>query len=370
MGERIKQLIIKEFLQSFRDKRMIFFIFVTPILQLVLFGYVATFDVNNIKTAFYDLDKSYESRELERRLESSGYFTIGYRPESPGEVRGLLDRGRALCVIQINRDFAKYLKRRIPVEIQVLVDGTDSNTAMIAMGYVNTVIAKYGRDMAGSAITAKLAKTDFRTRVWYNPDLRSRNYMVPGVIALIILLTCLMLTSMAIVREREVGTMEQLMVTPVRPLELILGKTVPFAAVGFFDMTLVTLVGVFWFEIPIKGAFVFLFLCTAVYLLPVLGIGLFISTISKTQQQAMMATFLFFQPSILLSGFATPIENMPEVFQYITYLNPLRYFLVIVRGIFLKGVGLEVLWPEVTALLVLGIAIMGLSTLRFKKRLG
>ena len=332
MGERIKRLVIKEFLQSFRDKRMIFFIFVTPILQLVLFGYVATFDVNNITTAFYDLDKTYESRELERRLRSSGYFSIDYRPESPGEVRDLLDRGKALCVIQINRDFAKDVKRGIPTQVQVLVDGTDSNTAMIALSYVNTVIGKYAKDKAGPAITAKATKIDFRTRVWYNPDLRSRNYMVPGVIALIIMLTCLMLTSMAIVREREVGTMEQLMVTPVRPLELILGKTVPFAAVGFFDMTLVTLAGVFWFEIPIKGAFLFLFLCTAVYLLPVLGIGLFISTISKTQQQAMMATFFFFQPSILLSGFATPIENMPEVFQYITYVNPLRYFLVIVRG--------------------------------------
>ncbi len=370
MGERVLRLIIKEFIQTFRDKRMIVFLFAVPIIQLVMFGYVATFDVSSISTAYYDLDKSYESRELERRLHESGYFRIDYRPGSPEEVKDLVDRGKVLCAIQVNTNFARDLKRGAPSAVQVIVDGTDSNTAMIAMGYANTVIAGYGRDVASSGpIRTEMKKIDFRTRVWYNPDLRSRNYMVPGVIALIIMLTCLLLTSMAVVREREVGTMEQLMVTPIKPVELILGKTVPFAAVGFFDMALVTAAGVFWFGIPIKGAFLFLLLCTAVYLLPVLGIGLFISTISKTQQQAMMATFFFFQPAILLSGFATPIENMPMVFQYITYLNPLRYFLVIVRGIFLKGVGIGVLWPEVFALLTLGVAILTLSTLRFKKRL-
>ena len=371
MNERIRQLVIKEFLQSFRDKRMIFFIFITPVIQLVLFGYVATFDVNSIKMAFYDLDKSYESRELERRLESSGYFTVTHRPKSPEEVRDLLDGGKVLSSIQINRDFGKDLKRGINSNIQVIVDGTDSNTAMIALGYINTVLARYAREMAPARATPVAAspRIDFRTRVWYNPDLKSRNYMVPGVIALIIMLTTLILTSMAVVREREVGTMEQLMVTPITPMELMLGKTIPFAAVAFFDMGLVTAVGVFWFDVPIKGAFLLLVLCTGVYLLPVLGIGLFISTISRTQQQAMMASFLFFQPSILLSGFATPIENMPEVFQYLTYLNPLRYFLIIVRGIFLKGVGFGVLWPEITSLFVLGITILVLSTLRFKKRL-
>ncbi len=370
MGERIMRLVIKEFIQTFRDKRMIFFLFVTPLIQLVLFGYVATFDVNSISTAFYDLDKSYESRELERRLQGSGYFSIDYRPGSPGEIRELLDRGKVLSAIQINRGFAKDLKRGIPSGVQVIVDGTDSNTAMIALGYINTVITGYAKERGLPVVTPALPRVEFRTRVWYNPDLKSRNYMVPGVIALIILLTSLMLTSMAVVREREVGTMEQLMVTPIRPVELILGKTIPFAAVAFFDMALVTAAGVFWFAIPIKGAFFFLFLCTAVYLLPVLGIGLFISTISKTQQQAMMATFFFFQPAILLSGFATPIENMPLVFQYITYLNPLRYFLVIVRGIFLKGVGIEVLWPQVLALFGLGVTILALSTFRFRKRLG
>ena len=370
MYERVKNLVIKEFIHAFRIKRTIIFLFITPLIQLFIFGYVATMDVNNISTVLYDLDKSFESRELVRRLESSGYFTITYAPGSAVEIRELIDRGKALCAIQINRGFGKDLKRGIPTEIQVIVDGTDSNTALIAMGYVNTIIAKYSRDLMGQWIKTTLSTIDFRTRVWYNPDLRSRNYMVPGVIALIIMLTCLIHTSMSVVREREVGTMEQLMVTPITPVELILGKTIPAGAIGFFDMSLVTFFGVFWFNVPIKGALLLLVLCTGVYLLSVLGIGLFISTISKTQQQALMATFFFFQPAILLSGFATPIETMPEIFQYITYLSPLRYFLVIVRGIFLKGIGISVLWPQIAALFVLGMAILSLSALRFKKRLG
>jgi len=193
--------------------------------------------------------------------------------------------------------------------------------------------------------------------------------MIPGVVALIIMLTCLIVTSMSVVRERESGTMEQLMVTPIKPVELMLGKTIPFALIGYVDMALITLLAVIWFHVPIKGAFFFLFICTTVYLISVLGIGVFISTISKTQQQAMMATFLFFQPAILLSGFASPVENMPIGFQYLTLLSPLRHFLVIVRGIFLKGAGFEVLWPQVLALLILGIAIFAVSAMRFKKRL-
>ena len=370
MFERIRRLVIKEFAQIFRDKRMIAFLFVVPVIQLLVLGYAATFDVNSISTALYDLDRSYESRELARRLEASGYFVITHLPSSPGEIENLIDRGKVLCAIQINRGFSRDLKRGIPTQIQVLVDGTDSNTATIAMSYVNAVVARFAKDTTSPPINPVLSRTEFRTRVWYNPDLKSRNYMVPGVIALIIMLTSLIVTSMSVVREREVGTMEQLMVTPIRPVELMLGKTIPVAAIGFFDMSLVTAVGVFWFAIPIKGAFLLLFLCTGVYLLSVLGIGLFISTISKTQQQAIMATFMFFQPAILLSGFATPIENMPEAFQYLTYLNPLRYFLIVVRGIFLKGVGFDVLWPQILGLLVLGVTILLLSSLRFKKRLG
>jgi ABC-2 type transport system permease protein len=368
MFERIKHLAIKEFIETFRLKRRVFFIFVAPLIQLFLFGYVATMDVNNVSTAWLDFDKSQESRELARRLEGSGYFTITARPDAPAEIAPLVDKGKVLIAIEVDRRFSKNIKKGLPGQVQVIVDGTDSNTALIAMNYVSLIAARYSGDL-GAPIEVNGPKVDFRTRVWYNPDLRSRNYFLPGVIALIVMLTCLMLTSMAVVRERETGTMEQLMVTPIRPMELMIGKTLTPALIGFVDMLMVTTAGVLWFGVPIKGALFFLFVSTGVYLLSVLGIGLFLSTVSKTQQQAMMASFFFFQPAILLSGFATPIESMPLFFQYITYVSPLRYFLVIVRGIFLKGVGFDVLWPQVLALLVLGIAIFLLSALRFKKRL-
>ena len=370
MWERIKQMIIKEFIQVFRDRRMKAIIFATPIMQLLMFGYAVTTDVNNISTAFYDLDRSYESRELARRLESSGYFNIAYTPASPNEVQELVDRGKVTMALQVNRGFSKDLKRNIPTEVQIIVDGSDSNTATVAMDYANKIIMQYTKDRGLQTGKISPAKIDLRTRAWYNPELRSKNYNVPGVIAIIIMLTCLLLTAMAVVREREIGTMEQVMVTPLRPVELVLGKTLPFAAISFFDMALVTLVGVFWFAIPIKGSVVLLTASTAIYLLSVLGVGLFISTISRTQQQAMMATFLFYIPAVLLSGFMFPIANMPQVIQYGTYLNPLRYFLVIIRGIFLKGNGPDVLWPQMAALLALGVVVLTFSTLRFRKRLG
>jgi ABC-2 type transport system permease protein len=369
MFERIWYLAVKEFIETFRLKRRLFFIFVAPVIQLFMFGYVATMDVNNVSTAWLDFDKSKESRELSRRLEASGYFTIVARPASSKEIAPLIDGGKALLAIEVDRDFSKDIKKGRSAQLQVIVDGTDSNTGLIAMNYVNQIVATYSADL-GAPIKAMAAPADFRQRIWYNPDLRSRNYFLPGVIALIVMLTCLMLTSMAVVRERETGTMEQLMVTPIRPLELMLGKTMTPALVGFIDMLMVTIAGVLWFHVPIKGSLPFLFLSTGVYLLSVLGIGLLLSTLSKTQQQAMMASFFFFQPAILLSGFATPIESMPAIFQYMTYVSPLRYFLVIVRGIFLKGVGFDVLWPQVLALFVLGILIFLFSALRFKKRLG
>jgi len=369
MMDRIKNIILKEFIQTFRDKRTRFVLFITPLIQLMMFGYVVTTDVNHISTAFLDLDHSYESRELARRLEASGYFQIAHTPSSPSEMTALLDAGKILCAIQINRGFSKDIKKGNTADIQVIVDGSDSNTATIALNYGSGIITKYAEDMSGSGSKIKAGKTDFRMRVWYNPNLRSRNYNVPGVIASILMLTCLMLTSMAIVREREIGTMEQLMVTPIKPIELMLGKTIPFAVIGIIDMLLVTAVGLFWFDIPMKGSLLFLLAGTAVYLLSVLGIGLFISTVSRTQQQALMVTFFFNMPALLLSGFTFPIENMPKIFQYITYLNPFRYFLIIIRGIFLKGNGMSILWPEMAALLILGIFIIGASTLRFQKRL-
>jgi len=370
MLERIKRMVVKEFHQIFRDRRMRPIIFVTPIIQLIVFGYAVTTDVNNVSMAVYDLDKSYESRALIRRFEASGYFRILRYVNAPEEVRLLLDKGKVLAVLQTNHGFSADIKKGKQTEVQVLFDGTDSNTALVAMSYANAIITQYARSLGSPKINATAIKLDVRARAWYNPDLRSRNYNVPGVIAIMIMLICLLLTSMAIVREREIGTMEQLMVTPLKPLELILGKTIPFAVIGFFDMFLVTIVGVSWFSITIQGSLLLLVLCTGIYLLSVLGIGLFISTVSRTQQQALMGTFLFFAPAVLLSGLMFPIENMPVAVQYGTYLNPLRYFLVIIRGIFLKGNGVNILWPQMLALFILGTTVMTISALRFKKRLG
>jgi ABC-2 type transport system permease protein len=361
-------MVVKEFIQVFRDRRMKAIVFLTPIMQLLLFGYAVTTDVRNISTAFYDLDMSYESRELARRLEASGYFDLRYAPGSPGELRNLVDKGKVFCAIQVNGGLSDDIKRGRPAEVQMIVDGTDSNTATVAMDYATRIIMKYASELSAPIQVSK-AGIDLRTRAWYNPDLESRNYNVPGVIAIVIMLTCLLLTSMAVVREREIGTMEQLMVTPLRAIELMLGKTIPFALIGFLDVFLVVMVAVFWFDIPIRGPLYVLPLSTAIYLISVLGIGLFISTISRTQQQALMATFLFYVPAVLLSGFMFPIENMPLVVQYGTYVNPLRYFLVIIRGMFLKGSGSGILWPQMAALLVLGLAMMAISSARFKKRI-
>jgi len=367
--ERIHQMVAKEFIQIFRDKRMKAIVFVIPLLQTMVFGYAVTMDVNNIPTAVYDLDRSPESRELVRRLSASSYFDVRYAPGSPAEVQDLLDRSRVTVALQIDRGFSADLHRRIPAAVQLLVDGTDSNTGIVALDYANRIILKYARDLAPAG-SAPPVRIDLRQRAWYNPELKSKNYNVPGVIAMVIMLTSLLLTSMAVVREREIGTMEQLMVTPLKPVELILGKTIPFAIIAFFDMILVTVFGILVFDIPIRGSLVLLPLSTAIYLLSVLGIGLVISTVAKTQQQALMSTFLFYMPAVLLSGFMFPLENMPDLFQYLTFINPLRYFLVIIRGLFLKGNGIDILWPQMAALLVLGSVVITLSVLRFRKRLG
>jgi ABC-2 type transport system permease protein len=368
--ERIKQMVLKEFIQIFRDKRMKAIVFVIPLLQTMVFGYAVTMDVNHIPTAVYDVDRSYESRELVRRLTASGYFDVLYHPGSPDEIRDLLDRSKITFALQIDRGFSADLKRRIPASVQVLVDGTDSNTGIVALDYANRIILRYQHDLSATRQAAQSVRIELRQRAWYNPELKSKNYNVPGVIAMVIMLTSLLLTSMAVVREREIGTMEQLMVTPLRPAELILGKTIPFAIIAFFDMVLVTVFGVLVFDIPINGSLALLPLSTAIYLLSILGVGLVISTVAKTQQQALMSTFLFYMPAVLLSGFMFPIENMPEVFQYLTYLNPLRYFLIIIRGLFLKGNGVSILWPQMIALLVIGVAVISYSALRFRKRLG
>lgn len=374
MWERIYRMLVKEFIQVLRDSRMKALIFVMPVIQLIMFGYAVTTDVDHIQIALCDLDKSQQSRALIDRFTGSGYFSVVESTNRPGRLGELLDRGRAILGIQINPGFADDLRAGRQAVIQTIVDGTDSNTGTVAMDYSQRITQAFSREVGTPVALADLAQPevapiDLRTRAWFNPDLKSRYFNVPGVIAVILLLTSLLLTSMAVVREREIGTMEQLMVTPIRPLELILGKTLPFALICLADVLAVTAVGVLWFHIPIYGSLWLLLAGAILYLMSTIGVGLFISTISHTQQQALMSSFFFYLPAVLLSGFMFPISNMPLPAQWLTYLNPLRYFLVIIRGIFLKGSGLETLWPQFAALAILGIALLSISSTRFQKRM-
>lgn len=374
MWERIYRMLVKEFIQVLRDPRMKALIFVMPVIQLIMFGYAVTTDVDHIKTAVCDLDKSPQSRALIERFTASGYFTVVDNTDRPERLGELLDRGKVIMGIQINRGFADDLKSGRQAAIQTIIDGTDSNTGTVAMDYAQRITQAFSRARAAPIELTQLAQAqanpiELRSRAWFNPDLKSRYYNVPGVIAVVVLLISLLLTAMAIVREREIGTMEQLMVTPIQPFELILGKTLPFVLISFIDVLVVTFIGINWFNVPIQGSLGLLLFGAGLYLMSTIGIGLFISTISQTQQQALMSSFFFYLPAVLLSGFMFPISNMPEPAQWLTYLNPLRYFLVIIRDIFLKGSGLEILWPQFAALAVLGTALLLISSLRFKKRM-
>jgi ABC-2 type transport system permease protein len=352
-----------------------------PVLQLIIFGYAVTLDVDSARIGWMDMDHTPESRALLARFEGSGRFQVVAQPQSEAAVQSLLDRSQAHGVVRVLPGFARDLLRGRPTEVQMLLDGTNSNTASLVSAYAAQVIAGFSNDMApqqmirvavhntGNGPTAPSGAVLARTRVWFNADLYSRNYFVPGVAANILLMITLMLTAQAIIREKEIGTLEQLMVTPMRPIELMLGKTLPFAVVGMMDMFIITGAALALFHVPFRGNFFLLVFCAALFLMTSLGAGLFLSTISNTQQQAVMMSFFFTTPAFMLSGFTFPIRNMPVAVQYLTYLDPLRYFMDIVRGIFLKGVGLPVLWPKMLSLLVYGVVVVGMSAVRFRKKL-
>jgi ABC-2 type transport system permease protein len=379
--KRVREIIRKEFLQLLRHRRMRVVLFVPPMLQLIIFGYAVNLDVENVRTAWMDEDHTPASRELLAAFQGSGRFQVVALPQNSREIQSLLDSGRVQAVIRVLPGFAAHLERGRSTAVQVMVDGSNSNTAWLISSYASEIVGAFEsvvgveqqqrRLMAASpgSISLKAPRVEARSRIWFNPDLKSRNYFVPGVVVNLIMVVTVMLTSMAIVREKEIGTMEQLMVTPIRPIELMVGKTLPFAAVGLMDLLLVTTLALLVFHVPLKGNFFLLLLCACFFLMTSLGVGLFLSTIASTQQQALMSSFFFATPSFMLSGFAFPIRNMPEIVQYLTYLNPLRHFMEIVRGIFLKGVGASVLWPQMLILFVYGIAILSLSAARFRKRI-
>ncbi|MGD0518008.1 MAG: ABC transporter permease [Thermoguttaceae bacterium] len=375
MFERIKQMLIKEFIQVFRDPRMRMVIFVIPCVQVIVIGYAVSTDVKHVRTALFDQDNSQASREVVASFVQSGYFDVVERIGTDAEATALLDRGTVSAVLHVIHGFADDLNAGRTARLQVLIDGTDSNTANIVLSYAvkiatayseNILVERYQRRMGAIILPGR---PKLQTRAWFNENLESRNFFVPGVLVIVVSVVTMLLTSMAVVREREIGTMEQIMVTPITPAEFILGKTMPFTVIGFIDVALVTLIGGFWFEVPIRGNLALLFFATGLYLMTMLGIGLFISTVSQTQQQAMISTFFFFFPAMLLSGFAFPIANMPEPVQWLTLFNPLRYYLVIVRAIFLKGVGMDILWPQMLALAVMGVLMLSLASKRFHKTL-
>ena len=375
MFERIKHMLIKEFIQVLRDPRMKILVFMVPVIQLLLFGYVATTDVHNIATAVYDLDNTVASRELVARFVRSGYFKVVEHIDNDKRERELIDRGTVSAVLQVNKGFEEDLHAGRTAAVQLIVDGTDSNTANIVINYGAKITGEYSANILAKRVSRlkgaarRTFQVELETRAWFNENLESRNFYIPGVMALLLMVATAVLTSLAIVREKEIGTMEQILVTPMTPAEFILGKTVPFALIGFVDVLIVTGVGVFWFDIPVRGSFALILLCAGLYLMTTLGVGLLISTICSTQQQAMMSTFFFIFPAVLLSGFMFPIANMPRIIQYLTYLNPLRYFLVIVRGVFLKGIGVGVLWPQMLALAIIGCFALWLAANRFRKTL-
>lgn len=376
MFTRIISLIIKEFLQTFRDPRMKFTLFVAPVVQLFIFGYAATMDITNIPTAVYDLDNTKQSRDVTRLFSYSKYFDIQKYLTEESQINDVMNGSDIKVILRFNRGFAQDLTSNMSAQLQEIIDGTDSNAAQIILGYTGTIIGNYNfrilRQRAETFLNRKdiCPQIDLRERRWFNENLESKNFYLPGVIAMIVSIMSLVLTSMAIVREKEIGTMEQLMVSPIKPIELILGKIVPFGIICFAQVVMITLVGVFWFKIPMRGSLFLLFVSTLFYLFTTLGVGLFISTISSTQQEAMMSVFLFNFPMTLLSGFAYPIANMPKIIQFLTIFNPQRYYLTIIRYIFLKGVGIEVLWGEMVILLLFGIVVISISSLRFQKNLG
>jgi ABC-2 type transport system permease protein len=382
MRERLIEIIRKEFRQAFREPRMRTMLFLPPILQLLIFGFAVNLDVEHASMAWMDQDHSPQSRELLAAFQGSRRFDVLATPTNDREVQRLLDSNKVDMVVRVLPGFERDIERGRPTAVQILINGTNSNTASIVSSYASSIVANFSGEamqvqsrnrlaaaMALGPVHTGVPQLNLQARAWFNPDLLSRNYFVPGIVVNIIMQITLMLTAMAIVREKEIGTMEQLMVTPIRPIELMLGKTLPFALVGLVDTFLVIMVALFFFDVPFRGSPLLLFACAILFLMTTLGAGLFISTISRTQQQAMMTTFLFFQPFFLLSGFAFPIRNMPQSIQYLTLLDPLRYFIEIVRGLFLKGTGVAVLWPQMVALAVFGVVILSLSAVRFRKRL-
>ena len=376
MFGRLKQMLIKEFIQVFRDKRTRFILIGPPIIQMMVFGYAANYEIRHVPTVVLDLDHSQESRELVSRFTSSPYFDVQRQLTDSRELGDQIELGTATVGLEIDAGFAQQLRKGQTAPLQVIVDATNSNTALIASGYLTQIVLgfaeEYQRDRIlriAPKLVELMPSVELAPRPWYNPDLKSRWFFVPGIIGSLTLVLVITLTAFAVVREREIGTLEQIMVTPIRPAEFILGKTLPFFLIGLFDVTLIAVVGSLWFQVPFRGHVWVLATGAVLFILCMLGVGLLISTVSATQQQAMVTSFFFIMPAVTFSGFGFPISTMPQWMQLLSYAIPLRYFLIVVRGTYLKGVGMDILWPQMAAMAGLGAALLTAAILRFHKAL-
>ncbi len=373
---RLKQMLIKEFIQVFRDKRTRFLLFGPPIIQMMIFGYAATYEIRHVPTVVLDLDHSQESRELISLFSSSPYFDVQRQLTDSRQIGDLIEQGKTTVGLEIDAGFAQKLRKGQTAPLQVIVDATNSNTALIASGYITQIALGFARNYQQDRINRiapqlveAIPSVELEPRPWYNPGLSSRWFFVPGVIGSLTLVLVITLTAFGVVREREIGTLEQIMVTPIRPAEFILGKTLPAFLIGMFDVALIAAVGTLWFQIPFRGHISVLLTGSILFILCMLGVGLLISTVSSTQQQAMVTAFFFIMPAVAFSGFGFPISTMPQWMQYFTYAVPLRYFLIVLRGAYLKGVGFEVLWPLMAAMAGLGFSLLLIAILRFHKAL-
>lgn len=363
----ILALAIKEFLALLRDKRSRFVLIGPPIMQLLVFGYAATFDLNHVPVAVYNQDPGVASREFIARLEGSPHFDIVYHLEHDSRIAPLIDNKKALLVLHIHPRFSANLRQQAPAKIQAILDGRNSNTAAIALNYLRSIVLDFNQHHAGTS--AQQPPVILEPRAWYNENLQSRWFIIPGIAGLLTLVVTLVVTALSVAREREAGTFDQLLVTPLTPLQILIGKAIPGIVIGVLEGSLIVIVALLWFDIPFRGNPGALYLGLFLFLLSAVGVGLMISAISVTQQQAMLGAFLFLVPAVILSGYATPIANMPEVVQWLTYLDPLRYFLVIIRGVFLEGNSYSLLFDQYWPMALIGLVTLTLAGWLFRHRM-
>jgi ABC-2 type transport system permease protein len=368
MIARILALVLKEFLALLKDKRSRIVLIVPPLIQMVVFGYAATFDLKNVPFVVYNEDQGAASRELLAAFDGAVSFNRVAQIAREGEIAPLIDGRHALMVVHVGQNFSANMLAGRSGTLQVIVDGRNSNTAMLAINDVRVMVDRYNREWAAEH-GGNLPPSHIETRAWFNPNLESRWFFLPGIVGILTLLVTMLVTALSVAREREQGTFDQLLVTPLRPVEILIGKTLPGFIIGLAEATVITLAAAFWFKIPLLGSLITLYTGIALFLLSGVGVGLMISSFAATQQQGLLGAFIFMVPAIILSGFATPIRNMPQLVQDITLVNPMRYFLVVLRGVFLEGLPFQLLIPQFWPMALIGIGAFGIAGWLFRHRM-